>query len=957
MGYPIPIKLLIKNFKSHKSTIIPLGQVDDKCYTMGISGSGKSSILEAIQYALGKNIDNAEEFFHYTNIKEEDTIHYEDVALIELTVVNTGPDFLHTYNENEELTIVLEAFNGKNNKRYIRRENGTTENITIPNLKQFGNYKDPLIFVDDSKTSIWSMFSPKQRYTEVAKFMKIEEFENNVKLAKKGFKNAEKILDKADDDLNIAYIDFKSIKEKYNRYLTKQEKEKEMQQIKLEHLKAKLFENIEQFQELQGNLNYEAEKIEELVVKRERLRNQIKTDEGKIETIRTNTQGQVNKRNELNSKRNELYVEVTNFDSQYFSIKKELEISIKELPNQGEISEIQNQLKKIKILVAEKSLKIGENKNQRRKYESELELRKRDKLPLNKDITQLQNGLQKNNIPYEILAKTLDIQKGHEDWIDYLEVALGNLRLGILVEEKNRLEAQKINRSLNTNAFLLYPVKKYAKIPNINLRSWNDLLSIETTKIPKNTVIDFLNLIMNSTYFADSPIQKEEYLKIRPRSTIFCRDGFTYRIYSQRKVNFRRLSHYIGKGASERQIKILENNILETENLIKILEDEVVKLRKEQRIKEISLDFIDLSLKEAEMIQKKKDIKKMDETILDLNISLSDPQGKVRDLQIEITRNTELRNTSKEDLVKSKANFTDFQSDTTNVSIAFSTLFNKFYIEHESLLEGVDLSMMQVLETFKDKDYEYKGINGDIISILNDIQRPKDNSKTLGFKIQTINEVLKTYKDLPDDIVKKYETQKLKIESIEKEIDDFSNDKLTCQEKFNRAVENLENELRKWERIVSKKFQDILIGLNLDGILTFSKVGEGQYELDISVSKVEGGKPMTLERSGFSKGQRRRVSIAFQTAILTQSDSSFFVWDEFDEGLDNYHRELLAKMIQKHLHNKKLIGITPIHPIKGYLETFDWIIELFLDENENSQVQIIKFSDKIKKEEKKIDAF
>ena len=221
--------------------------------------------------------------------------------------------------------------------------------------------------------------------------MKIEDFENNVKLAKKGFKNAEKILDKADDDLNIAYIDFKSIEEKYHRYLTKQEKEKELQQIKFECLKAKLFENIEQFQELQGNLNYEAEKIEELVVKREKLRNQIKTDEVKIETIRTNTQGQVNKRNELYSKRNELYIEVSNFDSQYNSIKKELEISIKELPKQGEINEIQNQLEKITNVVAEKSLKMGENKNQKRKYESELELRKRDKLPLNKDITQLQN--------------------------------------------------------------------------------------------------------------------------------------------------------------------------------------------------------------------------------------------------------------------------------------------------------------------------------------------------------------------------------------------------------------------------------------------------------------------------------------------------------------------------------------------------------------------------------------
>ena len=68
MGYPLPIKLLIKNFKSHKSTVIPLGNIKEKCYTTGFSGSGKSSILEAIQYALGRNITNPEEFFHYTNI-------------------------------------------------------------------------------------------------------------------------------------------------------------------------------------------------------------------------------------------------------------------------------------------------------------------------------------------------------------------------------------------------------------------------------------------------------------------------------------------------------------------------------------------------------------------------------------------------------------------------------------------------------------------------------------------------------------------------------------------------------------------------------------------------------------------------------------------------------------------------------------------------------------------------
>ena len=99
------------------------------------------------------------------------------------------------------------------------------------------------------------------------------------------------------------------------------------------------------------------------------------------------------------------------------------------------------------------------------------------------------------------------------------------------------------------------------------------------------------------------------------------------------------------------------------------------------------------------------------------------------------------------------------------------------------------------------------------------------------------------------------------------------------------------------------------------------------------------------------------MSIAFQTAILTQSNSSFFLWDEFDEGLDNYHRELLAKVIQNHLPRRKLIGITPTHPIRGYLDSFEWIIELFLDHEENTQVQIIKFSDKIKKEKIITDVF
>lgn len=957
MGYPIPIKLLLKNFKSHKSTIIPLGHVKDKCYTMGISGSGKSSILEAMQYALGREISNNEEFFHYTNLKGEDALRYEDHALIELTVVNIGPDFIRAYDENEELRVVLEAFRGKKNKRYVHRANGDIERITLSNLREFGNYNDPLIFVDDTKTSVWSMLKPKQRYSEVAKFMKIEEFESNVNLTKKEFSKAQNILDKAEEDLNLAYIEFKSITEKYNRYFKKKEKEKELKDTELECLKAKLFENIEKFEELQDDMSHASESIENLKMNIEKLRSQINSDENKIIGLKTNIQGQLQKKEELISQRDSLFLEISIFDSRFKLLKNELEAQGKKFPEQDERYIIESRLGEITSSIIEKSLNIAENKKLKAKYEGDLELRRKDKLPLDNDILRLQKSLSDNDIPFEILAKTLDIKKKCEDWRDYLERALGNFRLGLIVEEKNRLKAQELNRRLNTRAFLLYPVSKYAQQSEKSLRSWDDLLSIETSKISVRTVTDFLNLVMSSTYFAETPDEKENYLLKKPRSTIFCKDGFNYRIYSQRKVNLKGLSYYIGKGASERQIKILESQILDIETIIKDLEEELGEEQKHQSDLSTALEFIDLSIKEPDFQGKKEQKRILDEEISELSSDLANPQERIMSIENEISRNKELRASYKDESERTRELFIDLQTRITEISQLFNVTFNKFYIKQDPVLEGLDLSKVEIIETYKDKDYEYKGINSNIISRLKEEERPIEESKLLEYKIKGIEDVLETFKDLPDDIVKIYEDQKLRIESIEKEKEEFSINRLKCQEKFNRAVENLENELKKWEKTVSKKFQEILRDLKLDGVLNFSKIGEGQYELNISVSKIEGGSLLPLERSGFSKGQKRRVSIAFQTAILTQSNSSFFVWDEFDEGLDNYHRELLAKAIQNHLPNKKLIGITPTHPIRGYLEAFDWIIELFLDNNENTQVQMVKFSDKIKREKFITDVF
>ena len=67
--YPIPIKITLQNFGSHKNTIISFGKLNDRCYITGSSGSGKSHIFKAIQYVLGKHIERDNEFFTFEEIE------------------------------------------------------------------------------------------------------------------------------------------------------------------------------------------------------------------------------------------------------------------------------------------------------------------------------------------------------------------------------------------------------------------------------------------------------------------------------------------------------------------------------------------------------------------------------------------------------------------------------------------------------------------------------------------------------------------------------------------------------------------------------------------------------------------------------------------------------------------------------------------------------------------------
>ena len=92
----IPVELKMANFGSHKKSRILFGNEDESIFISGISGSGKSHILDAIQYVFGKPIDSDDEFFNHRDVLiggEKETV-YEDQAIIEFTVINSGPNSL-----------------------------------------------------------------------------------------------------------------------------------------------------------------------------------------------------------------------------------------------------------------------------------------------------------------------------------------------------------------------------------------------------------------------------------------------------------------------------------------------------------------------------------------------------------------------------------------------------------------------------------------------------------------------------------------------------------------------------------------------------------------------------------------------------------------------------------------------------------------------------------------------
>lgn len=970
MANVIPIELLLQNFGSHKNTIIPLYQDNDpneRVFVTGSSGKGKSHILEAMQYVLGKKIMSEKEFFHYKEhiIDGKKQKIYQDHAKIEMKILNYGPEYLSKYPKNEVLTIGLEAFRGgtRKHRRYIRLPDGVEKAITLEELKQFGAFDDPLMFIDDQQTDYWIRTSSRDRYEKIAKFMGISTFREDVKRAYNEFDEAEKKLKDEEMELNKAKENLESIIEKYDRFKRKEKILEEISILERDLMLARAFESSYAYEENEHFFYEQFQRKQDLITERESLGHMIISKQSRIENLTNQIASLKEERISLQLERDELVTDIKSYErilNEKLSLIKKMKLEIPLLSDWNLLSDQSEQLiNDIKSLEA--ALLSLDKEHQDNK--ELLELIKKDKIRVDMETTHLISELHKSGIICEFLYEALEFQDDVEEWIDYMETLLSQNKYGIVVNEEHREQAESINRKLQLDTVLLYPRKDFVKIPCPELRNWTHILKVNPQQVREDTIMNLLHLMLSSTYFAVNPDEKENILHKQPRSRIICLDGYQYNTYSQRKFLRGKPTYVIGKGAKEKEIKRIELELDNLDQQIVELRKDLVQKQSEEKSVEYKKEFLEL-IKDKEIIsEKQRRFDDIDKKLNLLNNELADPEAQIKQLQENINSDKDKRVRIIKEIEECHKSLETFQIKISNFAQSFYKSLSEWneLIKYNYKDNGTKSFILPIKEELIGEylepdnlgtEYKFVGIHEDAKNILDTLNPPKETANILEHVLFEKKASLEGYEDVDQSIVKKYEEVTEAVEKFEHHLKTYEKDIQLYQEKFDNAVHNLENELIKWQDGVNKEFRAILQGLELDGHMEFnhSFETEGAYELNLLVANAIGGSMDPIENMRFSKGERLRVSIAFEMAILTQSKSPYFVWDEFDQNIGDDHRELLANMIEEHLPDRKLIGISPRQLIKGYIRIFPQIITVWKNDSQCSMITVSRFTEDVKKD-------
>jgi chromosome segregation ATPase len=954
---PVPVRLVMKNFCSHVNNVVEFGAPYEKVFVRGETGQGKSQIFNAIKFALGKEKNSDEEVFTYDEVEEngEKKKIYKNECQIILTLKNSGQNPMNQFPKDAEFSIEVKFVKDKRTQYYLIRPDGTRSVISREEISHFAKHDDPLLFIDQAQTSIWTQMTGEERFKRLAGLIGIEAHRQKVKETYEKLRESDHQLEIHTQKLELEKQKFSEIEQKYNRFLEKERIRGDLVVVNREFEIKAFWDLYDEYKnreaalvDIYNQMFDMEEKQKTLALEIEKLKIELAGYDDTFKQLSEQLQN-------VESQKSDLQFEIREFEKELELFRRKIEesyVNIADYPTSSLPELASTAQKRLDEINGQIAVSIQEFRD----LNEQLSNLKRDQPSLPRDCMILSKELASRGIAHEFVYEVLDIAPGKEEWRDILESVLSENKKAIMVEPKDRLEAEWINRSRNLEAILLSPRKESPREPRTYrpFKMWEDILTITSNKIRENTVKNILDYLLGNVYFADTPEEKEQILN-SSRGTVLCLDNYKYDSCSQRRIHKPR-EYLIGKNA-----KKLEQNRIEQK--IQALESEISRLQQDKKTVEKNLQlyrnlqsYNELYNKIPDIEQKKTSLEAIKKQYDELTVKMANPKDHRARLERRLEDNKETYRKNEEALNIRRTEYAQIQKDITSIVEEFSSKLGSFKANIDSFKEFINASLREIdleplFPMINDERISYRGIKDSISSIKELFKIPNQDQQELRSKINYLNGRLAGYADISNNVPRLFEAAKSNLSTLEQELNNYEATFRRCDEQHQEAKNELNDKLFKWQRDVNRNFSRIMQMLELDGELKFDQVDEeGRYCLHFNVANSVGGAKSILEKSNLSGGEKQRTNIAFIIAIVLQTQYTYLIWDEPDANIGDPYREKLSNVIREFFSNRKLIFASPQRIVKGYVKVFDQIIEVFKDQTNHSRISKVRITEEFKRE-------
>lgn len=860
--------LELKNFKSYKDTQITFNQ--GITLILGENGAGKSSILEAISFALFKQVNGKIEDNVRKAQNDREIVHE---MLVTLTFKHNGIIYQVKRGRRGSKSIA-ELYHFENKQRIInsrgdRNVTNDIETILEMDAKSFLN----AIYIQQGEITELIEKTASERKEMITKLLNIDSLE-------KAWDEIKKIINTYETQKNIN-----------EGKLTKKE-EIEQKTTEIQDVINRNKINIEQHKKEKETLQTQLEKIEIAVKENEEIKN-------KHEKLTTEAQIKQNEIQQQKELENRYTQEITQIIENEAKIK-ELEKEIKPLPKLKEIKELKikrdsykkdlNNINKNITDIKEKKTILENTKDNHQKYTN----LKEEQETISKKIEELSIKEKENNI--KVLEK-----KNHKDRKDYLYEKI----------QKTATIANDLFNKTFTNPEDIHNVAQEEKTKNEQLiqslenkivENKKSISSVETELKNTKKSLEELEKTEDTCPICQSEIPHEKHEEL---SNKYKNDIVNYELRIEELIQANKNQETRRETLKEMDTKIDNLNIKQLKEEFDEFNELLVKIKEMTKYdsiaQEIEKEVNDVKLKQEKNIELLKSLEDDYKQYNYANIRLNElPQ-----IDDEIKKQEEINTKITEIKVKVK-------------EISASVRIKDDIERTIKYLEKRTNECNQLKGTVSNKEHRIQDKENTVKNIQQkqqELTNINNQIKELGFNQEEYEKVSYEYTSCKDNlesidkiIVKEETEQKLKKEEHEKYIKEK-----TELEKIAQQQQSIEDYIKLLTEIrnlyskdgVQRDLRNIVrpeIEKNTMDIFSEFGFNYSSIELDEDYNLTVQSRQEKIDLNMLSGGEKIVIALALRLGIakvITKTKMELLILDEPTIHLDTERRNDLIEIIRK----------------------------------------------------------